>query len=119
MDAFERICQTLQKQTDKTLKGNQNVSVEFGEITSDFSLKVSRFDTPIPKGEYFLDKRLSIDYKPEIEVKTESASSHSHTIKIPLTEGISRIVEGDMVLVCWVGIDPVVLAVIVSGKVIG
>lgn len=118
MDSFDRICQTLQKQTDKTVNGNTSVSFEFGNIMSDLSLKVTRFDTPIPKGEYFIDNRLSIDYKPETEVETETANNHSHNVKIPLAEGISRIKTGDRVLVCWVDIDPVILAVVVSGDVI-
>lgn len=45
-------------------------------ITTDFGLKIARFDTVIPKGEYLIDKRLSIDYKSEIEVVTSLSDGH-------------------------------------------
>ena len=71
------------------------------------------------KEEYLIDKRLSIDYKPEIEVVTSLSDGHSHTVKIPITEGIERIKAGDRVLVCWIDVDPIVVAVIVSSSDIG
>lgn len=67
---------------------------------------------------YWIDKRLAIDYKPETEVKTSKANEHSHTVQIPLAEGVSQIQAGDTVLVCWVGIDPVIVAVLVNGSAI-
>lgn len=119
MNAFEQISQTLQNQTQKSIKENNSILFEFGDIVTDFGLKIPRFDTVIPKEEYMIDKRLSIAYKPETEVSTSNSNDHRHTVKIPLVDGISQITEGDRVLVCWVGIDPVVMAVIVSGGTIG
>lgn len=115
MNAFDRLGRTLQAQMNNAVNEGRSVLIEYGTITSDFGLKVTRFDTVIPKGEYLIDKRLSIDYKPEIEVVT----GHSHTVKIPITEGIERIKAGDRVLVCWIDVDPIVVAVIVSSSDIG
>lgn len=119
MDAFERIAQTMQQQMGNTYNANSTVTVELGSITSNLDLKVSRFDTPIPKGEYLIDKRLAINYKPDIEVITSISNNHRHNVTIPLTEGIARIRPNDTVLVCWVGIDPVIVAVLVNSSDIG
>ena len=112
MNAFDRLGRTLQAQMNNAVNEGRSVLIEYGTITSDFGLKVTRFDTVIPKG-------LSIDYKPEIEVVTSLSDGHSHTVKIPITEGIERIKAGDRVLVCWIDVDPIVVAVIVSSSDIG
>ena len=119
MNAFDRLGRTLQAQMNNAVNEGRSVLIEYGTITSDFGLKVTRFDTVIPKGEYLIDKRLSIDYKPEIEVVTSLSDGHSHTVKIPITEGIERIKAGDRVLVRWIDVDPIVVAVIVSSSDIG
>lgn len=119
MNAFEQISQTLQNQTQKSIEENNSILLEIGDIVTDFGLKIPRFDTVIPKEEYMIDKRLSIAYKPETEALTSNANNHKHTVQIPLTDGISQITEGDSVLVCWVGADPVIVAVVVSGGTIG
>lgn len=97
MNAFDRLGRTLQAQMNNAVNEGRSVLIEYGTITSDFGLKVARFDTVIPKGEYLIDKRLSIDYKPEIEVVTSLSDGHSHAVKIPITEGIERIKAGDRV----------------------
>ncbi|NDO18828.1 hypothetical protein FMM68_04060 [Lachnospiraceae bacterium MD329] len=119
MNAFEQISQTLQNQTQKSIEENNSILLEIGDIVTDFGLKIPRFDTVIPKEEYMIDKRLSIAYKPETEILTSNANNHKHTVQIPLIDGISQITEGDSVLVCWVGADPVIVAVVVSGGTIG
>ena len=101
MNAFDRLGRTLQAQMNNAVNDGKSILIEYGTITTDFGLKIARFDTVIPKGEYLIDKRLSIDYKPEIEVVTSLSDGHSHTVKIPITEGIERIKAGDRVLVCW------------------
>lgn len=119
MDSFEKLCQTMSRQMERTYQANSSVTAELGTITSNLDLKVQRFDTPIPKGEYLIDNRLAIDYKPETEVTTLPADGHSHKVKIPLTEGIAKIKAGDTVLVCWVGTDPIIVAVVVNSDDIG
>ena len=119
MNAFDRLGRTLQAQMNNAVNDGKSILIEYGTITTDFGLKIARFDTVIPKGEYLIDKRLSIDYKPEIEVVTSLTDGHSHTVKIPITEGIERIKAGDRVLVCWIDVDPIVVAVIVSSSDIG
>ena len=113
MNAFDRLGRTLQAQMNNAVNDGKSILIEYGTIT------IARFDTVIPKGEYLIDKRLSIDYKPEIEVVTSLSDGHSHTVKIPITEGIERIKAGDRVLVCWIDVDPIVVAVIVSSSDIG
>ena len=87
MNAFDRLGRTLQAQMNNAVNDGKSILIEYGTITTDFGLKIARFDTVIPKGEYLIDKRLSIDYKPEIEVVTSLSDGHSHTVKIPITEG--------------------------------
>ena len=105
MNAFDRLGRTLQAQMNNAVNDGKSILIEYGTITSDFGLKVARFDTVIPK--------------PEIEVVTSLSDGHSHTVKIPITEGIERIKAGDRVLVCWIDVDPIVVAVIVSSSYIG
>ena len=92
MNAFDRLGRTLQAQMNNAVNDGKSI---------------------------LIDKRLSIDYKPEIEVVTSLSDGHSHTVKIPITEGIERIKAGDRVLVCWIDVDPIVVAVIVSSSDIG
>lgn len=52
MNAFDRLGRTLQAQMNNAVNEGRSVLIEYGTITSDFGLKVTRFDTVIPKGEY-------------------------------------------------------------------
>lgn len=119
MDAFDKMGKTFQNQFQNTMNANSKTQQEIGTITDALELKLRRFPTAIPKGDYLIDKRLAINYEPDTEVITSVSNSHSHTVKIPLTKGVSQIKAGDKVLVCWVGFDPVIVAVVVNGNDIG
>jgi hypothetical protein len=116
MNGFEHLGSILQEQMGETVGANKNVVMELATITSNLGLKVARFDNEIPRGDYLIDTRLAIDYKPETNIVSSSADGHSHTVAIPLTEGIAKIKSGDMVLVCWVGDEPIVISVITNSN---
>ena len=119
MDGFDRLAASLQSQTKKMIGGSAKIQLEVGTITTDFGLSISRFPTAIPKGEYLIDKRLSINYKPETTITTSSAEGHTHSVSIPLLEGIAQIQPGENVLVCWNGADAIVVSVLTDSNNIG
>ena len=63
MNAFDRLGRTLQAQMNNAVNDGKSILIEYGTITTDFGLKIARFDTVIPKGEYLIDKRLNLRLK--------------------------------------------------------
>ncbi len=116
MNAFDRMSLLMQKQSQKIVTDNSKVLLEFGIITEELGLKIARFDVEIPKSEYYIDKRLSIDYDSKKTVTTSSKNGHTHSVDIPLTDGIAKIKSGDMVLVCWVDNDPIIVSVLTGSE---
>ena len=50
MNAFDRLGRTLQAQMNSAVNDGKSILIEYGTITTDFGLKVARFDTLFQKG---------------------------------------------------------------------
>ena len=53
MNAFDRLGRTLQAQMNNAVNDGKSILIEYGTITTDFGLKIARFDTVIPKRRVF------------------------------------------------------------------
>ncbi len=73
------------------------LTFDFGQISSGYSLVTNTFPVPIPKSEYSVCRHIS-------GISTGTASKHSHSLP--------KLAVGDRVLVVWVQEEPVVIDVI-------
>ena len=112
LDAFERLSFTIQNKSKAIAKQNSKIQLEIGTITGGYGLKVARFDSVIPRSEYLINKRLAFDYEDEKEWNTQPEQVKLKNI----CKGIHEVEIGDMVLVAWVGNDPIIIAVLVNGS---
>jgi len=79
--------------------------VDTGKIGNDWSLKLTSFDIPIPKGDYLVCNWLT-----GVERTTTSNDSHSHKVTMP------KLSKGDQVLAVWADEEVIVVDVIVSSS---
>lgn len=101
-----------------------DLTIDFGVIGGDYSLQVNSFPHPIPKGEYYVCRQLTLGKTDEklTTTKTDGAhgghlsgdGSHSHTVVIP--ENMRKIKPGDHVLIVWIQNEVCVIDVIVSSS---
>lgn len=70
-----------------------DLTIDFGIIGGDWSLQVNSFPQPIPKGDYYVCRSLTMGLKDDILTKTQEigkahSGSHQHkTINAACTEG--------------------------------
>lgn len=76
----DALAKTINSQIRKIYKENKDIIVELGTIMSDISLSVPSLSDTIPKGEYMKGR------------------------------GVGKLAENDVVLVLWVGSEPIVTA---------
>ena len=114
----------------RTARANTQTTLELGTINGDMSLTTDGLDGRISKGEYMVDIRLTQDaYETSEAEHTHSGGTHeghesgsgSHTHdggkhKHELPSSFRRLKAGDRVLVAWIGNDPIIVAIVVSGN---
>lgn len=110
MDNFgvNRLAQVMQSRTNQQMNVD-GLTIEFGTILSDFSLKPDTSEMNIPAGAYYVLEHLTMKEK----YSTEEADNHRHEIKTPAP--INSVKAGDRVLINWFGSDPIVIGVITRG----
>lgn len=119
MDGFEKLGHTLSGHMNTTFDAKNRVGLEIGLVNADFSLQMPRFETSIPKEDYKVGRNLCVDYINPIQVTTSASSEgHTHSVSIPLPEGVKKIAPGDEVLVAWVGNEPVIICILEKGDVL-
>lgn len=128
MNNLERLGNTLDGRMKKTSGAAVPTTIELGKINSNLSLSTDSLQTPIPKGDYMVDIRLtSSSYSTSGGEHSHSGGSHgghesgtgthshsggAHSHNMP---GVFRkLKSGDRVLVAWCGNEPVVIAIVVS-----
>lgn len=141
---IQRLGETLSGRMSKTARAAVPTTLELGIINGNLSLTVDSIGTPIPQADYMValhlthetyysynelydtDRKPSRDYHKHYEGQhgghLGGDGSHSHT-----TDGLHdhrspsvfrRLKAGDRVLVAWIGHQPVVVDIVVSGDTI-
>ncbi len=125
-----RLGNILAVRMQSTAKANIPTTLELGTINSDKSLTTDSLPARISPGDYMIDIRLIADtYETEETTHTHSGGSHgghesgsgSHTHdggkhKHGLPSAFRAVKAGDRVLVAWIGNEPIVVAIVVSGN---
>lgn len=132
MNNKERLGSVLDGRMKTTSGAAVPTTIELGIINSNLSLTTDSLQSPIPKGEYMIDARLSSgSYETSSATHTHSGGSHSHSDSSHshsggdhshsggshahrLPEVFRGLSAGDRVLVAWCGNEPIVIAVVVS-----
>lgn len=125
---LQRYGDVLAGRMKKTAGAAVPTSLELGTINSNLSLSTDSLQTPIPKGEYMVDIRLSSDtYDTSSTTHTHSGGQHGghtsgdgshahgggeHTHRLP--DAFRVLKSGDRVLVAWCGNEPIIISIVVS-----
>ena len=77
---MQRLGDTLAGRMKKTASGAVPTTVELGIINANLSLTTDSLKSPIPKGDYMVDIRLTHDsYRTSQETHSHSGGDHSHS----------------------------------------
>lgn len=128
MNNMQLLGNVLHSRMEKTAGASVHTTAELGTINANMSLSTDSLQSPIPKGDYMVDIRLSCDtYDTNSTVHSHNGGTHSghvggdgshehnggaHTHRIP--SEFRALKPGDRVLVIWCGHEPVVTAIIAS-----
>lgn len=104
---MKRLGEVLAGRMQKTAKSNTQTTLELGTINSDLSLSVDGLSGRIARIDYMVDVRLTHD-----DYRTNETDDHSHRLPAPFR----KLRAGDRVLVAWVGYEPIIVAIVVSGS---
>jgi len=110
MDQFDghpgtaKLAQVLDKRTSQ--KTESPLTLDFGEIQANGSLKTNTFPVPIPKGRLAAGLTLSTSEQSWLNKAPSGVPLHSHSVTIPAVKA------GDRVLVAWIQSEAVVIDVI-------
>lgn len=124
-----RLGNILAGQMQRSAKANIPTTLELGTINSDKSLTTDSLPARISPGDYMIDIRLTAgSYETEEASVSLSGGTHgghesgsgSHTHdggkhKHGLPSVFRSVKPGDRVLVAWIGNEPIVVAIVVSG----
>lgn len=133
---INKLANVFQKKIS-TAASHSGVTLDFGEIQTDGSLKTNQFDVPIPASDYLVCRGIS--HKEEILSTTKAGQgqhphgpggehgghssgtgshshgategTHNHDVLLPVS--MHAVKPGDRVLVAWVGNDAVVIDIII------
>lgn len=104
IDKLGRVIATRSKNTTKAAL-NRTLLTELGKVDANLAIIPDGLPHPIPKGEYMVSLTLTGGFM------TEIADAHTH--RLP-KEQYRELKPGDRVLICWAGMEPVVVAIVVS-----
>lgn len=104
---MKRLGDVLAKRIQQTAKRSFNPPLELGTINSDLSLSVDGLSGRIARRDYMVDVRLTHD-----DYRTNAADDHTHRLPSPFR----KLRAGDRVLVAWVGYEPIIVSIVVSGS---
>lgn len=124
---LQRLGDTLSGRMKKTAGAAVPVAVELGTMSGNLALIPDSMATPIPKGQYMVDIRLTGSFKTEKTAHSHSGGAHDghtagdgahshtggdHDHRLP--EEFRALKAGDRVLVLWCGNEPVITAIVKS-----
>lgn len=125
---LERLGATLDGRMKKTSGAAVPTTIELGVINDNLSLTTDSLKTPIPKGDYMVDIRLTAkSYDTSNTTHEHSGGTHSghdggdgihshdggeHAHRLP--DVFRGLQAGDRVMVAWCGHEPVVISILVS-----
>lgn len=135
---IERLGDTLSQRMKRSAIAAVPTTLELGIINGNLSLSVDSIGTPIPQGDYMVDLRLTHEnYYSYNELNSSAKAPHHHaggTHAQYAGDGyhthddglhdhrapsvFRRLEPGDRVLVAWVGDEPVIISIVVSGTTI-
>lgn len=111
MDQFDghpgtaKLAQVLDRRTSQ--KTESPLTLDFGEIQANGSLKTNTFPVPIPKGDYTICRLAAgLSEQSWLNKAPSGVPLHSHSVTIPAVKA------GDRVLVAWIQSEAVVIDVI-------
>ena len=129
---IEKLGAALTSQMKKSARAAVPTTLELGTIGSGLTLITDNLSDPIPRREYMVALHLTHkDYMCEKTTHTHDGGAHDgheegngmhthldgeHTHRAPSV--FRRLQVGDRVLVAWVGYEPVVVDIVVSGETI-
>ena len=127
---MNRLGDVLAGRMQRTARANMQTTLELGRINNDMSLTTDGLNGSISKDDYMVDIRLTQDkYETSETDHTHSGGTHgghesgsgSHTHdggkhKHELPSSFRKLKAGDRVLVAWIGNDPIVVSIVVSGN---
>lgn len=129
---MQRLGSVLSGNMQRTGRAMIPTTVELGTINGDLSLSVDSLSGKIDPSDYMVDLRLTHDtYKTYETTHQHTGGSHGgheggngqhshddgkHDHRVPSV--FRRLEAGDRVLVMWVGHEPIIVAVVVSGTTI-
>ena len=135
---IQRLGNTLAKRMAKTSKNAIPVTLELGIINSDMSLTTDTLVGNISPQDYMVDLQLThLNYYSYNELNSSAEKPHHHEggehtqeagtgyhthddglhdHRVPSV--FRRLQPGDRVLVAWVGNEPIIVAIVVSGDTI-
>ena len=99
-EGVNKLARAIQKRVQDL--NNPDLTLDFGGIQSDFSLKTNTFPIPIPKSDYLVLLHTYCDIGATVTSDNQLKIGKQLSIK-----------PGDRVLVAWVGNDAVVIDVLV------
>lgn len=125
----KRLGNTLSGRMQKTAKANTPMTLELGTINTDLSLTTDSLRGSISAKDYMVDLRLThSSYNTSSTTHSHTGGNHSghesgngshthdggnHNHRSPSV--FRRLRAGDRVLVAWVGHEPVIVSIVVSG----
>ena len=138
---IQRLSNTLASRMAKTAKRAVPLTLELGIINGDLSLSVDTLSGTISPKDYMIDLQLTHEtYYTYTELNSSTNAPHVHQgaeCQHPQAAGngqhvhnsdglhdhrvpsvFRRVQPGDRVLVAWVGYEPVIIAIVVSGDTI-
>lgn len=104
IDKLGNVLATRSKNTAKAAL-NRTLLTELGRVDGNLAVIPDSLPHPIPKGEYMVSLMLTGGFM------TENANDHTH--RLPKDQ-YRALKPGDRVLICWAGMEPVVVAIVVS-----
>lgn len=125
---IQRLGDTLSRRMVRSANAAIPTTVELGTINSDLSLTTDGLGGKIPPSDYMIDLRLTHDtYLTSEETHQHEGGKHHqfsgdgyhthndgiHSHRLPSV--FRRPKAGDRVLVIWVGHEPIIVAIVVSG----
>ena len=108
---MQRLGNVLADRMNRTAQANSTLPLELGTINGDGSLKTDSLTGNISPADYMVDIRLTAA---SYETSKITLDGEEHNHKLP--SAFRQLQAGDRVLVAWVGNEPVIVAILVSGN---
>jgi len=105
---MKRLGNVLAGRMQSTAKKNIPTTLELGKINDDMSLSVDGLNNRIMPNDYMVDIRLT-----HKDYKTDESLLNTHSHRMPSV--FRKLKGGDRVLVAWIGYEPIIVAIVVSG----